>query len=110
MRILYFLCILCLLTSCHKMDVGYLETDAAKYDPNELTVKKEPDPSEDWAQTDYGSNWVSAPLSGIDGTCPIRIEIFSVTSPDGGEVPAFLQQTDVRGDGTFDIPLNNTIP
>ena len=111
MKYIYILLLTALaFTSCHKMDIGYLETWAAKYQEDQMTVRKTPDPYEDWAQVEYGSDWVSDPLEGVQGTNPRKITISSVVSPDGGNVETFLKEVTLRGDGTFTVPVENNIP
>ena len=111
MRYLYILLGIMVLSACHDMKIGYLEVDAVKYDPNVMVVKKVLDPNdrEDADRIKYGSHWVSSEMQGLLGTEPIKIAIEQVKSEDG-DVTRFLEETVVRGNGTFDIPLYTKIP
>ncbi len=111
MRYLYILLGIVMLSACHKMKIGYLEVDTVKYDPNTMIVKKVLDPN-DWDDAQRiqdGSHWVSSEMQGLLGTQPIEMAIEHVDSDDGN-VEKFLEETVVRGDGTFDIPLYTKIP
>lgn len=101
-----------ILTACHKDTVGFLDTHAAKYDTDSLVVKHTLDPNNysDAKRIKYGSHWVSEPLQGFDGTKPIFITIKEVVATEGGDINQFLNDVDLRGDGTFDIPLDHKIP
>ena len=80
----YISIIICLaLFSCHDVKVGYLETEAAQYNPNVLEVTKSQDANEPL-------HVVSPPIEGVEG--------------------AFLKEVTVRGNGAFDIPVYNNIP
>ena len=95
--------IICLaLFSCHDVKVGYLETEAAQYNPNVLEVTKSQDANDPL-------HVVSPPIEGVEGTQPIYITIRQVTTTDGDKV-AFLKEVTVRGNGAFDIPVYNNIP
>lgn len=99
----YISIIICLaLFSCHDVKVGYLETEAAQYNPNVLEVTKSQDANEPL-------HVVSPPIEGVEGTQPIYITIRQVTTTDGDKV-AFLKEVTVRGNGAFDIPVYNNIP
>ena len=88
--------------SCHDVKVGYLETEAAQYNPNVLEVTKSQDANDPL-------HVVSPPIEGVEGTQPIYITIRQVTTTDGDKV-AFLKEVTVRGNGAFDIPVYNNIP
>lgn len=90
------------LFSCHDVKVGYLETEAAQYNPNVLEVTKSQDANDPL-------HVVSPPIEGVEGTQPIYITIRQVTTTDGDKV-AFLKEVTVRGNGAFDIPVYNNIP
>ena len=61
--------IICLaLFSCHDVKVGYLETEAAQYNPNVLEVTKSQDANDPL-------HVVSPPIEGVEGTQPIYILI-----------------------------------
>ena len=95
--------IICLaLFSCHDVKVGYLETEAAQYNPNVLEVTKSQDANDPL-------HVVSPLIEGVEGTQPIYITIRQVTTTDGDKV-AFLKEITVRGNGAFDIPVFNNIP
>ena len=99
----YISIIICLaLFSCHDVKVGYLETEAAQYNPNVLEVTKSQDANDPL-------HVVSPPIEGVEGTQPIYITIRQVTTTDGDKV-AFLKEVTVRGNGAFDIPVYNNIP
>ena len=92
--------IICLaLFSCHDVKVGYLETEAAQYNPNVLEVTKSQDANDPL-------HVVSPPIEGVEGTQPIYITIRQVTTTDGDKV-AFLKEVTVRGNGAFGIPVYN---
>lgn len=101
--------LLVVLYSCHDMKVGYLEYENAVYSKNEMVVKKVLDPIEDADRIQRKYNWVSLPIEGIMGTQPIFISIHSVKTEDGN-VEKFLENVNVRGNGTFDVPFENDIP
>ena len=83
----YISIIICLaLFSCHDVKVGYLETEAAQYNPNVLEVTKSQDANEPL-------HVVSPPIEGVEGTQPI-----------------YITEVTVRGNGAFDIPVYNNIP
>ena len=72
--------IICLaLFSCHDVKVGYLETEAAQYNPNVLEVTKSQDANDPL-------HVVSPPIEGVEGTQPIYITIRQVTTTDGDKV------------------------
>ena len=86
--------IICLaLFSCHDVKVGYLETEAAQYNPNVLEVTKSQDANDPL-------HVVSPPIEGVEGTQPIYITIRQVTTTDGDKV-AFLKEVTVRGNGAL---------
>ena len=98
----YISIIICLaLFSCHDVKVGYLETEAAQYNPNVLVTKSQ--------DANEPLHVVSPPIEGVEGTQPIYITIRQVTTTDGDKV-AFLKEVTVRGNGAFDIPVYNNIP
>lgn len=108
--IIYGLCIVLGLSACHEVKVGYLETENAVYKPDVLEVKKTLDPEEDYDRIEKKYNWISYPIDGIQGTYPMYMTIESVRTEGEGDVAKFLEETTVRGDGTFDIPFENEIP
>ena len=54
--------------------------------------------------------WVSNPIEGVQGTPQIFVTIKSIREENGGSVTEALKQIKVYGDGTFEIPLQHTIP
>lgn len=99
----YISIIICLaLFSCHDVKVGYLETEAAQYNPNVLEVTKSQDANEPL-------HVVSPPIEGVEGTQPIYITIRQVTTTDGDKV-AFLKEVTDPGKRCFLTPVYNNIP
>ena len=91
--------IICLaLFSCHDVKVGYLETEAAQYNPNVLEVTKSQDANDPL-------HVVSPPIEGVEGTQPIYITIRQVTTTDGDKV-AFLKEVTAMAtySGRFILP------
>ena len=97
------------IVACHDMKVGYLEYEDAVYTEDTLVVKKVLDPVKDADRIKFEYNWVSLPIEGIRGTQPIFMSIHSVKTEEG-DAEKFLAETNVRGNGTFDIPFENNIP
>lgn len=48
--------------------------------------------------------WASTTIQGVEGTQPMFVEISRITT-DTGDVDAMLKLLTVRGDGTFQLPL-----
>ena len=102
MKYIVFIIACLTLLSCHEVKVGFLETEAAQYNPNVLEITKTKDKNEPL-------HIVSPPIEGVEGTQPIYIKIHEVTTTDGN-VEDFLKEVTVRGNGAFDVPLWNNIP
>ena len=103
MRIGLYIIFILITAACHEVKVGYLETEGALYDPDTMEIKIITD------KTETGPHWISPPIQGVEGTQPICYTIEAVKTEDGDEVE-FLKEIKVRGDGTFDIPFQHTIP
>ena len=54
--------------------------------------------------------WVSTPIEGVQGTAQIFVTIKGIREESGGSVTEALKQVKVYGDGTFEVPLQHTIP
>ena len=108
-QFVYLLFVILIMVACHDMKVGFLEYENASYSEDTLIIKKELDPEEDADRIKFEYNWVSLPIEGIKGTQPIFMSIYSVKSDDGN-IEKFLEETNVRGNGTFDVPFENEIP
>ncbi|MCI6278881.1 MAG: hypothetical protein MR609_03680 [Bacteroidales bacterium] len=94
------LCAVLAFAGCHKIPVGYLVTENAKYADSLLYVYHTPAPSSSRATT--GAPWVSLPIQGVSGTAPVNFEYASVKTSEGGDAAKFaaMQKAghlDVRG-------------
>ncbi len=96
-----------LLPSCKDYPVGYLSTEYAKYNPDELLVKKEvTDPH----RIEFNIPWLSLPIEGVEGTAPILYTIKEVKSQTSFDMDQFLKDVNVRGNGIFEVALDHKIP
>ena len=97
------------LISCEDTKVGYLNTKDAGYLPNVMTVRLTMDPELDEERIEDPYPWISARISGVRGTAPIFFELVGATS-ENGNVDEFLKYTNLRGDSSFEVQENVTIP
>lgn len=99
-----------LLVACHKVPIGYLETENAVYVPDSLVIRLEPDPLLDYTRILYEADWVSTKIQGVLGTAPIIYTITDVRAEEGGDAEAMKAVCTINGSGTFDIPYEHQIP
>lgn len=99
-----------LLVACHKVPIGYLETENAVYVPDSLVIRLEPDPLKDYVRMLYKADWVSTKIQGVLGTAPIIYTIIDVRAEDGGDAEAMKAVCTINGSGTFDIPYEHQVP
>lgn len=112
MKNIYLLALLLVLSfqACEKVKVGYLKADNAEYSPNELTVRKTPDPVIDAVRIANESPWVTVKIQGVLGTDPLYYEITGVKATEGGDEEAFMKEVTIRGGGIMELPLQNSVP
>ena len=114
MNKLYMIGVLLLLvywgTGCQDIPIGYLQTEDASYNPDTMAVKKVLVPGEDDLQIKWGAPWVSTPIEGVEGTAQIFVTIKGIREESGGSVTEALEHIKVYGDGTFEVPVQHTIP
>lgn len=65
---------------------------------------------EDRERVQWNIPWVSNPIEGVQGTPQIFVTIKGIREESGGNVAEALEQIKVYGDGTFEVPLQHTIP
>ena len=65
---------------------------------------------EDRERVQWNIPWVSNPIEGVQGTPQIFVTIKGIREESGGSVAEALEQIKVYGDGTFEVPLQHTIP
>lgn len=94
---------------CHKSDIGYLQTENAKYVPDTMVIRLVLDEDLDAFRIHNVSPWVSPKMQGVIGTAPIDFEISDVKSTEGGNVPLFKHLLSVRGGGRMEFPLVSDI-
>ena len=99
-----------MLAGCHKADVGYLQTDNAKYVPDTLNIRLVLDEELDAFRIYNVSPWVGPKMQGVIGTPPIYFEVTNVTSSSEGANPTlFKHLLSVRGGGRMEFPLVSDI-
>lgn len=64
---------------------------------------------EDYLRAKWGQPWVSTPIEGVEGTAQIIVSIKNITSTSG-DPDKLWEVLEVRGDGTFEIPLQHDVP
>lgn len=84
--------LLCLVASCQRIPVGYLQTENAEFVPNPMRVYYTPDPFTPRATN--GAPWVSNRIQGVSGTNPVNYSFAGVTASEGGDASAFLKIVD----------------
>lgn len=109
-RYLLFAVLAYLLVACHKVPIGYLETENAVYVPDSLVIRLEPDPLKDYTRILYKADWVSTKIQGVLGTAPIIYTITDVRAEEGGDAEAMKAACTINGSGTFDIPYEHQVP
>ena len=65
---------------------------------------------EDRERVKWDVPWISNPIEGVQGTAQIFVTVKSIREEGGGSVAEALEQIKVYGDGTFEVPLQHTIP
>lgn len=65
---------------------------------------------EDRERVKWNIPWVSNPIEGVQGTPQIFVTIKGIREESGESVVEALEQIKVYGDGTFEVPLQHTIP
>lgn len=109
-RYLLLAIVVCLLVACHKVPIGYLETENAVYVPDSMVIRLEPDPLLDYTRILYKADWVSTKIQGVLGTAPIIYSIIDVRAEGGGDAEAMKAVCTINGSGTFDIPYEHHVP
>lgn len=109
-RILLLLLVALSFQACEKVKVGYLKTDEAEYVPNQLVIRKTPDPVLDAVRIANNSPWVTIRIQGILGTQPFFYEVAGVNASEGGNAEAFMKEISVRGAGIMELPLYHSVP
>lgn len=105
-KILAILLISTAVFSCHDIKIGYLETDEAKYVPDEMVLDMNTVPE---FRIEDNIPWISVPIQGVQGTVPILYDLGNISGEDQKSIDEIRETVKLRGDGTFEIPLNNTI-
>lgn len=105
-RIFAILLILITAFSCNDVKVGYLETQDAEYVPNEMTLDRSTVPD---FRVEENIPWITTQIQGVQGTLPIFYGVGNIAGQDAASVNELKSTLKVRGDGTFEIPLNNTL-
>ena len=105
-QIILLLTLILSLGACHDIPIGYLQTEEAKYIPNEMTIRRELDPtkSPDNQILRTGADWASTDIQGILGTNPIVYEVIDVKASNGGNTELFMEQIKIKGTGRFIFP------
>lgn len=85
---LYALVLVCSLSACSKMPVGFLQTADATYAPNKIYAYHSVD--EDSPQS-KGAPFSSTQIQGLAGTQPLTFEFHSVKATKGGDEAKFLE-------------------
>ncbi|MCT4613624.1 MAG: hypothetical protein N4A49_01965 [Marinifilaceae bacterium] len=97
-------------SSCNKPNIGYLEVDAASFEPDSLEIRSlDPSNNNDKSRLDNNIPWVSYRIQGVMGTYPILYKIDEITSKTGNDISEITKLARVRGDGAIEIPLDNNI-
>lgn len=65
---------------------------------------------EDRERVKWDVPWISNPIEGVQGTPQIFVTIKSIREESGGSVTEALEHIKVYGDGTFEVPVQHTIP
>ena len=65
---------------------------------------------EDYQRAKREQPWVGIPIEGVQGTPQIYVTIKNIREEGGGDIAEAMKQIKVYGDGTFEVPLNHTIP
>ena len=88
------------------LDMGYTAQIIVEY----LGIPERINAGEDYVRSKWGAPWVSTPIEGVQGTAQIYVSIKAIREESGGSVTEALEQVKVYGDGTFEVPLQHTIP
>lgn len=64
---------------------------------------------EDYERNERNIPWVSTSIEGVEGTQPILVSIKEIKVIDGNQQDDLEKNISVRGDGTFTVPLHNTL-
>lgn len=93
---------------CHKVTVGYLETQNAIYIPDSMVVKSVLDEQEDIDRIRYQIPWQSTSIEGVQGTMPIRYSIRSIV---GDRItPEVIEQFRMVRKGIVELPWDHSVP
>lgn len=95
--------------ACDKTDVGYLQTENAKYVADTMDIRLVLDEDLDAFRIYNVAPWVSPKMQGVIGTAPIYFEITDVMATEGGNAPLFKHLLTVRGGGRMEFPLVSDI-
>ena len=110
----YCFILICMISfvSCHKVTVGYLETENAEYTPNKMEIPRVEDLDKFANATRIKNNapWVTQPIQGVAGTEPIFYTIEEVVASEGGDATLFKQELKIIGNGSFYYPLEHQAP
>ena len=104
--VVFVLLFLAGLSSCHKVDPGFLKAEGAHYQVDSLVVKAELDPVADRERIEKELPWQSEDVDGVLGTPQVRSEIAGV-HPDEGNVG---EQVRMSGKGRISVAYDHSIP
>ena len=88
------------------LDMGYTAQQITEW----FGIPERINAGEDYVRSKWGAPWVSTPIEGVQGTAQIYVSIKAIREESGGSVTEALEQVKVYGDGTFEVPLQHTIP
>lgn len=101
---------LSILSGCHDVKVGYLQTGNAVYVPDSLIVRLTLDENLDGFRIHNVAPWVTPKMQGIIGTTPLFFEVESVRASQGANPEMFRHLLNIRGGGRMEFPLISDIP
>ena len=94
------------LFSCEDHEVGFLNTEYAKYKPDSLYISQEVDDKRE----QFKIPWVSTSIQGVQGTYPLTMSVSEVKSETSIALDQFLQNVSVRGNGIIEVKYDHSIP
>lgn len=97
------------LSGCSEQEIGYMQTENAKYDPAMMDIRLVLDEELDAYRIFNVAPWVSPKIQGVVGTNPMIFQIEDVVSEDG-DAEMFKALLTVRGGGRMEFPLVSDIP
>lgn len=97
-----------LFDGCHKVTVGYLETQNAIYIPDSMVVKSVLDEQEDTDRIRFRIPWQSTSIEGVQGTMPIRYVIRDIVGENVN--PEITEQFRLVRKGIVELSWDHTVP